>query len=1408
MSNQSSRERHVLEQDPLSLAILNQAAFFSGSPVPIVVIDLAGRVVALNPAAEQFLGCSIPEIKDRAYPFVKPEDLDAHALLLKRIAAGELIPKHIAFRVDTDGNSLQVEVTLSTITSGTEVAGIVEFLNPVAADSQLTMLMGAVEALPHGTIICDATLPDLPIIYANPAFVKLTGYAREEILGRNCRFLQGPHTDQATVAVLRQAIAEYRQFEGELLNYRKDGTWFWNRLTVAPVTNQRGKPTYFVGVQTDVTDRKAVELKLRQKEQLFEHGPAVIFRWEVNAPYRTLAISANIKQFGYDPDAFLCGNITWVDLIHPGDQARVQAEVLNQQQLQPLPKFTEQRYRIVCADSSIKWVYAHFVPVPDNTGAMVAVDGYLLDITHRKQAEDALRESENRLRRIGDNLPDGALYQMVTSPERNRKYTYVSAGAERILGYPIEAILADADLVYKSVLEEDMPALLAAESKAWDELSIFNHTVRVCTTTGELKWIHCQSSPRLDPDGSVVWDGVVIDVTQSRYAEESLKRSERFLNAVFENSPVGLEVFSLDGWSLRLNTAMARFLGYADSRTAAIDKFNVLTDPLTLALGLPDHFNRALQGEIVELGSQILDLTVFQAQAVQPSIIYYDSAFVPIADEFGKIINIMFMVWDTTAQKEAERALRQKEQLLRQAAKIAKVGGWAIELKIQKLFWSEETYRIHEVDPQYEPDVESAINFYAPEARPVIQSAVEKGIRDGEGFDLELPFITARGKQLWVRALGEAEFEKDECVRLAGAFQDITEQKITELALKESEERFREIVNTLPQMVGVIDRELHFQFINNTYLEFFQLERPQIIGKSVLEIIGPQAFTQFSPLIERALNGESVHFCQQMFYSHAAPYLDGYLIPHRSAGGEIIGYLTVKTDVTRVKEAEIALRENAETYQSLLNTTMDGFCLINDEGKFVEVNEVYCQMLGYSRAELFTKRICDLDVQNTNGELAARLQKIVERGSDQFETLNCTADGRIITVEVSCTYLANKRQILVFTRDITARKQAEEQLRQAQKMEAVGRMAGGIAHDFNNVLTIIMGYINILQQRLLPDHTCSPVIEQLLKASERGSALAKQLLIFSRKQKVKCNPINLNDSITTMKELLHHLVNDGQELMFLTDPELGMICADASQLEQIILNLTVNARDAMPNGGRLIIETSNVELDEEFTQFHPKIRPGPYVLLGVTDTGVGMDDQTKACIFEPFFTTKEMGRGTGLGLAIVYGIVQSCGGYIVVDSMIGVGTSFSIYFPRIQNGMLIKRSTAPKRVAQKQNKVILLVEDDFEIRQMLTRMLKENEYNLLVAENGFEALQVATDYGEPIHLVVTDVRMPKMDGIELVNVLAPHHPEMKILYISGYVDARLPKTETLTHSHFLEKPFPPDLFLDKVRELLGDRVTE
>lgn len=766
-----------------------------------------------------------------------------------------------------------------------------------------------------------------------------------------------------------------------------------------------------------------------------------------------------------------------------------------------------------------------------------------------------------------------------------------------------------------------------------------------------------------------------------------------------------------------------------------------------------------------------------------------------------------------------------------------------------------------------------------------------------------------------------------------GYLLDITSQKLAEEALRESESRFRNIVNTLPQMVGLVGHDLRYQFVNNTYLEFFGLERSQIVGKTVPEIIGRKVFAVTRPYIEQALIGHKVHFEQWLSLQDGKRCIEGYLIPHYSEAGEIKGYFTVLTDITSAKAAQAALRDNAETYENLLCTTMDGFCIVNDRGQFVDANEVYCQMMGYSLAELSSMSIRDVEAKNQDDEIAAYLKRIFEAGSDRFETRNRAKDGRVIDIEISCTYLGNKRQILAFARDITARKQAAEQLRvseerlalalngadlglwdldvvngqvyvndwwaralrelpdginyyhledwktvlhpddyaptlqklndhtqgitpiyeaeyrlqthtgkwiwifargkvinwdaagnavrivgtslditerknlevqllQAQKMEAIGRLAGSIAHDFNNLLTIMMGYVNMLQPRLPREPECLAYIDQLRRACERGAALTHQLLIFSRKQAVKLEPIQLNAVIYDLNTMLSRLIGEHIELVFGLDTSLGLINADSGQLEQVILNLVINARDAMPSGGHLVIKTINCDVDEDFTQWHPEVKPGRYVVLSITDDGLGMDDQTKSCIFEPFFTTKTPEQGTGLGLAIVYGIVKQSGGHILVDSQVGQGTRFSLYFPRLQTGMLRETSPAPEAVSRKGDETILVAEDDADIRELIYEFLTEAGYRVITASDGVDALRKVVEYQEKIHLLVTDVRMPRMDGVELVQNLSLHSAHLKVLYISGYADLPALKKNDQGHHPLLQKPFHPDTLLGKVQEIL------
>jgi two-component system, cell cycle sensor histidine kinase and response regulator CckA len=509
------------------------------------------------------------------------------------------------------------------------------------------------------------------------------------------------------------------------------------------------------------------------------------------------------------------------------------------------------------------------------------------------------------------------------------------------------------------------------------------------------------------------------------------------------------------------------------------------------------------------------------------------------------------------------------------------------------------------------------------------------------------------------------------------------------------------------------------------------------------------------------------------------------------------------------KRNEQALRRSEVCYRSLVQTAVYGIYRSSLEGRFLDVNPALIGMLGYNSA----LEVLSLDPQKDVFVDPAEYTRLVDEfrrtgRMDGFEVRWKRKDSAIITVRISGRAVAGGDEpsdvLEAIAEDITERRVLEDQFRQAQKMEAVGRLAGGIAHDFNNLLMVISGYTEVLLDQLTLGHPMHAKAEAIQQASDRATTLTRQLLAFSRKQLLELKVIDVNAIVADMERLLRPLIGEDIELTTSLAPAVGCTRADAGQLEQVIMNLVVNAKDAMPNGGKICIRTASVSLDDSYRPENTFIKNGPYVMISVSDNGEGMDRETQARIFEPFFTTKEKNKGTGLGLSTVYGIIKQSGGYVFVQSEPARGTVFTIYFPRVDEPSEAVGATPVALAAAGGSETVLLVEDEDSVRQLVRETLESRGYRVLEAANGNAALALAANHADPIHLVITDVVMPGLNGHELVQQLHPARPGLKVLYLSGYAQDAFPTTAAVdSQKTFLQKPFTLQSLARKVREILG-----
>ncbi len=627
--------------------------------------------------------------------------------------------------------------------------------------------------------------------------------------------------------------------------------------------------------------------------------------------------------------------------------------------------------------------------------------------------------------------------------------------------------------------------------------------------------------------------------------------------------------------------------------------------------------------------------------------------------------------------------------------------------------------------------------------------------------------------------------------------------------LADSEEKFRNLAEESPNMI-FINVGGKVAYANRRCEEIMGYKRKDFYSPdfNFFDLVDPKAHDLIRNNFKRHGQGEEIQPYEYTLITKNKKRIDSLITTKLITYDREKAILGIITDIGDRKRAEEALRKSEEKYRKFFEEDLTGDFISNPEGKILACNSAFLKIFGFaSKKKALKSRLASL--YNDTRHWKSFLQLLVVKKKLEYHEMELRrVDGQQVHIIANMTGKFDKKgkltEIMGYLFDNTERKVLEQQFRQAQKMEAVGRLAGGVAHDFNNLLTIISGYSELILHRRSPDKRLNKDVQQIKKAGDKASQLTNQLLAFSRRQVRQLKLINLNSVVMDVNKMLHRLIGEDIQLLLQLDPDLWTINADTAQLEQILMNLAVNARDAMPQGGKLIIETSNVTYQKDHVQKNLAVQPaGSYVMLAIHDTGSGMDEETRSHIFEPFFTTKPYGKGTGLGLSTVYGIVKQSDGYIWVDSEPKKGTSFRVYFPRVQ--VKAKKYPSPLEIqqAQRGSETLLLVEDEDMVRELSARVLQDAGYTVLVSSHGEEALRLATEQKGTIDMIITDVIMPGISGRKLAEGIQKNRPEIKVLFISGYTDEIISQQGNLEEGmNFLQKPFSPQKFLITVRQIL------
>ena len=1312
------------------------------------LIDVVGRLLDVNDAYCRMSGYSREELLARTVADLEgvrsPAEVEQHLLRARDIGHDRFETRHRA----KDGRVYDVEV------SGyywADARGFVVFIRDIGERKQAEATLRESEEK-YRILVENAgeavfVVQDGIMQFANPRSAEISGWSLEELLSRP--FTGFVHADDREMVMdrhLKRQRGEELPDQYALRIVRPDGEMRWVELNAVQI-EWEGRPAT-LNFLSDITERKHAETRLAESEQqyrtLFETAPVGIFR-TTSAGEVICANPEMARMLGCETPAEAIshyanlGSTLYVDA---GRRDRVM------RLLREAGTVTGVEFQARRVDGEVIWLSMNAHVAERRSDGSFILEGFATDVSERKSAEDALLQSREQFELAVDGSQDG-----IWDWDLRDNCLFLSRRWKEMLGYGDDE-LPNAFSTFQERLHptDESRVMESVEQYLHGTIPVYSVEFQMRHKDGSYRWILARGATLRDENGVAYrMAGSHTDITDRKTAEEALRQSERRVRQRLDAIllPEG------DLGSVRLADIID-----AEAVQTMMDDFYALT-----GIGVA----------ILDIQGERLVATGWQDICTQFHRVHPDS-------------NRNCLESDTQLSRGVKpgefKVYKCRNNMWDIATPIVVGGEHLGNLFLGQFFFEDE-------QPDHETFRTQAQSYGFDE--DAYLSALDRVPRwSRETIDQVMAFYARLSNLLSTLSYSN--------IKLA---RTLTERQRMEMALRESEARYRSYVENAPYGVFIVDETGRYLDVNPAACQITGYSESELLSMGIPDIVAPdyrnQGMSHFEQLLQEGwAEGE-------LPFQHESGEIQWWsVVATQLSENRFLGFTN---DVTERRRSEERLRLMAD----MLDVAPSSITVHDFTGRFLYANDRSFILHGYAPDEFMALNLCDVDVPESAELIEERMQIIDEQGEALFEVAHFHKDGSRIPMEVYVKKVewAGTPAVLSIGRDITERKRAEEeqerlqsQLVQAQKMEAVGRLAGGVAHDFNNMLQSILGYSSIALREVRPGGLLHESLSEIQKAGQRSADLTRQLLAFARRQTIAPKVLDLNDTVAGMLKMLRRLIGEGIDLAWMPGANLWNICIDPSQVDQILANLMVNARDAMHGRGRVTIETRNFVPDAGFRVEHPEFQPGQYVSMMISDDGSGMDEGTMSNIFDPFFTTKEEGRGTGLGLATVYGIVKQNEGYIHVTSELGVGSRFCIYLPRA-DGVATTEEKAETEIIPGGQETVLLVEDEQMILNLGRRLLAQLGYQVLTASTPAEALRRAGEHEGGIDLLLTDVVMPEMNGRELAEQLRTTRSEMKCLFMSGYT-ADVIAVHGVLHERveFLQKPFSVDSLAAKVREVL------